>query len=156
MKTVLAVAVLATSLALVTAAYPGPSVADGGCSAPATQSLVRTFVRNYNSGRVTAMDRLWAPAPRFQWFSTIGPGARLGRRARDRSTLADYFRARVRVHERIRLVSLGAGYDPRRNIVNFAGKLVRSADDIRPRPPQDFKGAADCESGAPSLIVWSM
>ena len=38
-------------------------------------------------------------------------------------------------------------------IVNFSGKVVRSADDIRPRPPQDFKGAADCVSGRPTLIV---
>jgi len=62
----------------------------------------------------------------------------------------------VRVHERIRLTELRAGFDPRRRIVNFAGKLVRSADDLLARPPHDFKRAADCVSGRPSLIVWSM
>jgi hypothetical protein len=65
--------------------------------------------------------------------------------------------ARQGAHERLRVTRLGAGYDPQRRIVNFAGKLVRSADNIRPRrPPQDFKGAADCVSGQPTLIVWSM
>jgi len=105
---------------------------------------------------VATIDRLWAPEPRFHWFSTGPPGARLGSRAYDRMTLAAYFRARVRVHERIRLTELGAGYDSRRNLVHFRGKLVRRADDLRPRPSHVFKGAADCESGRPWLIVWSM
>jgi hypothetical protein len=99
---------------------------------------------------------MWAPAPRFQWFSTGPPGARLGERAKDRSTLVKYFRTRVRARERIHLTLLGAGYDPAQNVVNFGGKLVRTARDIRPRGPQDFKGAADCVSGPPRLIVWSM
>ncbi len=128
----------------------------GGCTADATSALVRTFVRGYNRGQVALIDRLWAPEPRFQWFSTGPPGARLGPRAYNRATLAGYFRARVRTHERIRLIELRAGYDAKRNIVNFSDKLVRSADDLRPRPLQDFKGAADCSSGSPSLIVWSM
>ena len=61
-----------------------------------------------------------------------------------------------RAHEKLRLVQLGAGYDGTRGIVNFAGRLVRSADDIAPRGPQGFKGAADCLSGRSLLIVWSM
>jgi hypothetical protein len=127
------------------------------CTADATRTLVHSFVRDYSAGRVAVINRMWAPAPRFQWFSAGKPGARLGRPAHVRSTLARYFRSRVRVHERLRLTVLGAGYDPARDIVNFGGKLVRSADDIRPRrPPHDFKGAADCVSGRPMLIVWSM
>ena len=101
------------------------------------------------------------PGPADRWdvgalaaFSVVlvrGAGVRLGERAYDRATLAAYFRSRVRAHERIRLTLLRAGYDPTRNIVNFAGKLVRSAKDIRPRGPQDFKGAADCLSGPPDV-----
>jgi hypothetical protein len=127
-----------------------------GCTADATRAVVRAFVQGYNTGDVARVDRLWAPEPRFMWFSTRGPGARLGPRAYNRATLAAYFRTRVKVHEKIRLVNLRAGYDPNRNIVNFSGKLVRSADDLRPTPVHDFKGAADCASGRPSLIVWSM
>ena len=60
------------------------------------------------------------------------------------------------MHEKIRLTEFSAGYDPKRNIVDFGGKLIRSADDASRTPkPRDFKGAADCKSGHPSLIVWS-
>ena len=126
------------------------------CTADATRVLVRSFARDYSAGRVAAINRMWAPAPRFQWFSTGKPGERSGRPAHVRSTLARYFRSRAKVHERLRLTELRARYDPRRKIGNFFGKLVRSADDIRPRPPQDFKGATDCVSRRPTLIVWSM
>jgi hypothetical protein len=127
-----------------------------GCDADTTKALVRKFVRNYNEGRVAAMDRLWAREPRFEWFSTGPPGARFGPRAYNRASLVAYFRGRVRAQERIRLTELHAGYDPARNLVHFKGKLVRSARDLRLRPPHDFKGAADCETGRPVLIVWSM
>ena len=127
------------------------------CTADATRALVHSFARSYSAGRVAVINRMWAPEPRFQWFSTGKPGARLGPPAYVRSTLARYFRSRVRVHERLRLTELRARLDPTRGIVNFSGKLVRSADDIRlRRPPHDFKGAADCVAGRPMLIVWSM
>ena len=158
----LAVAVaLAGALAAVSVAWDGagPSregAVRGACTAAATKTLVRAFVRGYDHGQVEAIERMWAHAPRFQWFSAGPPGARVGRRAYDRSTLVAYFRARVRAKEQIRLTHLVAGYDPTRDIVNFSGKLVRSAKGIRPRGPKDFKGAADCLSGRPVLIVWSM
>ena len=132
-------------------------IARSGCTASATKALVRSFVRNYGAGRVAVINRMFAPKPRFQWYSTGKPGERVGRSSYVRSNLARYFRSRVRVHERLRITELNAGYDPARDIVNFAGKLVRSADDIRPRrSPHDFKGAADCVAGRPTLIVWSM
>jgi hypothetical protein len=139
------------------AAGGAPPSASGTCTADTTKALVHAFVRGYARGEVKVINRMWAPAPRFRWFSTGRPGARAGEDARNRATLATYFRARVRAGERLRLTVLGAGYDPARRIVNFGGKLVRSAKDIRrPRGPQDFKGAADCRSGRPLLIVWSM
>jgi hypothetical protein len=133
-----------------------PSGHAARCTADSTRALVRVFVADYNAGRVAAIDRLWAPEPYFQWYSTIGPGTRLGSKAYDRATLATYFRARVRVHEKLVLTKLGAGYDATRNLVNFAGKLVRSADDLPTTAPKDFKGAAACPPGGPALIVWSM
>ena len=145
------------SLALVTLVVPAAAVhAEGGsCTADATKAVIGAFARDYSGGRVAAADRLFAPAPRFLWFSTGGPGRRLGARSMNRATLAAYFRSRVRAHERLRIAELRAGYDSARNIVNFSGKLVRSADDLRPTL-HDFKGAADCVSGRPFLIVWSM
>lgn len=130
------------------------------------RTLVHRFVRNFDTGRLRAIDALWAPAPRFQWYSTTGPGKRLGAAAYDRATLIPYLRGRVRAHERLVLVKLGGGYEPSRQIANFGGKLTRTADDISPqlvpgprgpRPRRrDFKGAADCVDGHLSLIVWSM
>jgi hypothetical protein len=117
---------------------------------------VRTFAADMNAGRAGSAARLWAPEPYFQWYSTGGAGRRLGPSAYDRSTLAAYFLARAHAHERLTIVQLGAGYDPRRNIVNFAGKLIRRAGDTRPQAPQPFKGAAACRGGTPTLIVWSM
>ena len=61
----------------------------------------------------------------------------------------------MRAHEHLRVIKLGAGYDPKKNIVDFAGKLVRSADNLPVGAPQDFKGAVHC-GYRPLLIVWSM
>jgi len=120
--------------------------------------LVRAFVSSYNAGQVASADRLWASEPRFEWFSAgapRSPARRLGTAAYDRSSLRAYFRARADSHERLRIVELGGGYDPKRHLLNFGGKVVRSADDLRSQK-LDFKGAADCASASPRLIVWSM
>src|ERR671925_899081 len=130
--------------------------AKAACTAGTTKTLIQAFTRNYSAGHVAVINRMWAPEPRFRWFSSAKPGARFGPAAYVRSTLARYFRSRIRVHEGLHITELRARYEPRRKIVNFFGKLVRSADDIPSRPPQDFKGAADCVSGRPTLIVWSM
>ena len=126
-----------------------------GCSAATTKTLVRSFAADYSDGRVAAIDRMFAPEPYFQWFSSSAPGSRLGGQAYDRATLAAYFRARARAHERIILTTLSARYDPNRNIVNFSGELLRRADDV-PAARHPFKGAAACRSDRPTLIVWSM
>jgi hypothetical protein len=128
----------------------------GGCPAVRTRMLVHRFVRRYDDGDASAAARLWAPEPYFQWFSTGPPGARLGPAAYNRATLAAYLRTRVRKHERLRLTELHTGYDQERKIVNFAGKLVRSAADLPAGPAHEFKGAAACLAGKPTLIVWSM
>jgi hypothetical protein len=149
------VVVVVLAVVAATATRASPARADA-CTAAAAKALVRSFVADYGRGRVAAIDAMWAAEPYFQWYSTRAPGGRLGARAYDRATLAAYFRARVRVHERIVLTALFAGYDPKRNLVNFGGKLVRRADDIHSAATHPFKGAADCRSGGPSLIVWSM
>jgi hypothetical protein len=151
----LVVAVLLSAFSAA-AARGTPSSAGGGCTVVATKALVYKFVRYYSEGRVAAAARLWPQKPRFRWFSSGPPGARYGPPAYDRSTLASYFRSRVRVHERIRVTQLRALYSARRKVVDFQGKLVRSADDLPARAPQVFKGAADCVAGRPTLIVWSM
>jgi hypothetical protein len=149
--------------AVVPAHAPAATTPPSGCSAAATRALVHRFVGDFNTGRLRAIDALWAPAPRFQWYSA---GKRAGADAKDRATLIPYLRSRVRRREKLLIVKLGAGYDPVRHEAGFGGKLIRSADDITPklvpgpngpRPIRhDFKGAADCVSGHLHLIVWSM
>jgi len=96
------------------------TIAKTACTAHTTKTLVHAFVHNYSAGRVAVINRMWAPEPRFQWFSTGKPGARLGARAYVRSTLVRYFRSRVRVHEHLRLTALRAAFDPARGIVDFS------------------------------------
>src|SRR5919201_5617543 len=103
--------------------------AGAACTAEATKTLIHAFLRNYSAGRVAVINRMFAPEPRFRWFSSGKPGARFRAAAYARSTLASYFRSRVRVHERLRVTELRARYSPARGIVDFCGKLVRSADD---------------------------
>jgi len=147
------VALFALTAGLVLPAGARADAVAGSCTAVATTALVRQFVARYNSADATAADRLFAPAPRFQWFSS----AQRAGDAKDRATLRAYFRSRALVHERLRIVTLGAGYEARRHLVQFGGKLIRTADDRRTRiRPQDFKGSADCVSGRPRFIVWSM
>ena len=45
------------------------------CTAATTKALVRTFAADYSRGRVAAIDRMFAPEPYFQWFSSSAPGA---------------------------------------------------------------------------------
>lgn len=113
---------LAALLGLVVLLGFGPSASGAFGCAPSVACI--------DSGQLAVIDRLWARQPYLQWFSGRAPGARLGPAAYNRSTLASYFGARMRAHENLRVIRLGAGYDPKRNIVNFAGKLVRSADDL--------------------------
>lgn len=135
-----------------TAAFARPS----GCSVSAGETLVRTFVRRYNRGDVAGAARLWAPEPYFQWFSADPPAARLGASSYNRATLTSYFRSRAQAGEQLRITELRAGFDPQRNIINFSGKLIRSAAGSVPSPRHDFKGAARCTGTSPVLIVWSM
>ena len=111
-------------LAVVAAvALAGPAHGGGAktaCTPDAAKTLIHAFVRDYSAGRVAVINRMWAPEPRFRWFSSGKPGARLRAAAYVRSTLAGYFRSRVRVHERLRLTELRAGKDPARGIVDFS------------------------------------
>jgi hypothetical protein len=156
LQALVAVALLIASPAAAARVTASASAASGGCTPIATKALVYKFARYYSDGRIAAANRLWPPKPRFRWFSTGPPGERFGPPAYVRSTLAGYFRSRARLHERIRVTELRAIYSAKRKVVDFQGKLVRSADDLTARAPQVFKGAADCVAGHPSLIVWSM
>jgi len=125
------------------------------CDSPTTKRLVRSFARAVSIGDLDRADRAFAREPAFQWYSTTAPARRLRAAAFDRASLRAYFRRRLARHERLRVARLEANYEQRRDIGNFHGTLVRSADDMKPATYR-FKGAASCARGRARLIVWSM
>jgi hypothetical protein len=126
------------------------------------RALVRTFVTALNAGDLRRLDSLFAPddgdgdvlTPSFQWYSTDGPGRRIGDRSKDRSTLLAYFAARHRAGERLRVTWLSRG-GPSYGYFHFSFRLVRQARDL-PATRFEGKGAATCAGGGVRLAVWSM
>ena len=95
-------AALATTALLAPAVTPGEA-AERAC-ARATASLVPRWIDAYNKGDIRRLDRIFAPAGVFVWYSSPAPGLRLKEAAKDRSTLMPYFLARHRAGDRLRLV----------------------------------------------------
>ena len=149
-------ALVFSSAAVAKTKSPSVSATATACDANGATGLVRRFVVAFNHGQARAAAKTWAQEPAFQWFSASSPGRRLGPAAYDRATLASYFRSRARVHELLKITQFNAAYDPNRNIVNFSGKLIRTSRNVASAPASDFKGAAACLDGKPTLIVWSM
>jgi hypothetical protein len=143
---------LAAALAAHGGAAPRPSPAR--CRATTQVQVVRSLVAAFNAGNARAVNRLVAPEPAFQWFSAIGPDARLGKRAEDRSTLGTYIRRRHRHHDHLALVGFGSTDDQGR--IDLTLLIRRRADDYRPRNLLRAKQDTICGGGRPRLIVWSM
>jgi hypothetical protein len=149
------------ALVLLSTASAGPAASQLGlaqCSPASVEGTVRAFVTAFNSGRITVAEGYFAEEPMFEWFSVNPPGTRLGSRARDRATLRAYLASRARVHEKLRVTQLSAGYNARQKNFDFGGKLIRTSDEKRTASsrPDDFKGAAVCRGGGSVLFVWSM
>jgi hypothetical protein len=126
------------------------------------RTLVGRFFAGFAAGNTSRLDALFAAddgdgdagTPSFQWYSTDGPGRRLGRAAADRATLMPYFASRHRLGERLRLIWLSRGVNAN-GYFHFQFKLVRQARDLRPTR-FDGKGAATCAGTRARIAVWSM
>jgi hypothetical protein len=124
------------------------------CAAGESRAVVLRFVAAFNARNMPALDRVFAPAASFNWFSTGAPGARLRAAAYDRSTLLAYFRARHRQGEKLRLVRFqGSGNS--NGYAHFRFLLERRA---RTLPPTIYegKGAAICAASGDTISVWSV
>ena len=142
-------------LAIVVAANAS-ATPQADCSSREVKSAVRSFVTAFNQGDHERLDALFADKPEFQWYSSPRPGPRLGREARRRDTLIDYFRARHAAKDRLSLVSFG-----------FNGNGGRYADfemTVRRLSPgfrhgswflAIGKGAATCGGGSVEFVVMS-
>jgi hypothetical protein len=130
------------------AAGPGAARLTYNCTQEQVDQLVVSFIAAWNAGRAVAVDRLFAPEPAFQWLSMRGPGDRLGKKAKDRSTIRAFVRQRHRHHDRITLLHEQG---------NFQLLVRRWADDYHARNEIRGKGEANCPAGkAPKLTVWSL
>ena len=124
------------------------------CSAAETRQLVVDFLSAFNAGRAVRLDRDFARAPIFKWYSTTGPGKRLGAAAYDRSSLLRYFAGRHAQRERLSLRFWSGGGNAN-GYSHFQFRVVRSARDL-PATLYEGKGAIVCSDGGNMIAVWSM
>jgi hypothetical protein len=107
----------------------------------------------FNRGDFNELDRSSAAPESFLWYSTTGPGARVGDDSKNRQTLVAYF-ARRHAGRALRRLSFrfngnGEGFG------HFVYSLNRSARDL-PSTPCIGKGAAICSSDSVVIAVWGM
>jgi hypothetical protein len=117
----------------------------GGCSQAQIAYLVDHLIAAFNAGNATAVGRLIAPKPAFQWFAVSGGGARFGDRSKDRATIAAWVRDRHRHHARWLNPKIQG---------NLGVNLTIKSDDhatIR----VIGKGEINCRGVRPLLTVWA-
>jgi hypothetical protein len=137
---------------LTAGARPPSDVAD--CAPGESRLVVERFVAAFNARNLPALDRVFAPADTFNWFSSGAPGVRRGAAAHDRSTLIAYFKARQRQGEKLRLVRF-QGNGNSNGYANFQFRLERRARNLAPTVYQG-KGAAICATIGDTISVWSL
>jgi hypothetical protein len=128
------------------------------CDAEAVRAVLRSFTRAFNTGDAKRLDRLFSRT-NFVWYSSAAPGRRTLSGAADRSTLAEYFRARHRRHDRVKLLTFRLnGYDETRRLGHFELTAERRADDYRNGSPFELtgKGALDCAKPARTFAVLTL
>ncbi|HEY5977477.1 MAG TPA: hypothetical protein VIT85_06435 [Solirubrobacterales bacterium] len=148
---------MSVCLLLAAASWGTAAAPDSGCTAKETRAALVSFTRAYSRGDLDRLDSLFAEEPRFEWYSTDGPGRRIGPPSRVRDTLIPYFEHRHRKHDRMTLASFGFnGNSPRYG--NFEMRLRRRADGFR---GGDWfrvwgKGALVCPGDDARFIVISL
>ena len=126
------------------------------CRPDATKRVVVGFLQAFNSGDIRSADRFFAAIGVFRWYSTTAPGTRRGQAAYRRETLRPYLESRARARERLQLVRFRfSGPDGGSSLGHFSGSVRRSARGVTPRTFL-LRGAAECASGDPLLVLWSM
>jgi hypothetical protein len=128
------------------------------CSQAEIRTLVKRYVDAFNRGAFRTLDRhVFAVEPEFRWYSTSGPGPRVGPASRDRATLIRHLRTRFAAGDRLQMISLRVNSNSRGSrgspYGNFDFDIIRHAGESA-RPG---KGAAYCyATRADRIFVWSM
>ena len=124
------------------------------CTAKTVRSALSSFIPNYDRGDYAALDAQFAAEPDFQWYSTNGPGERLGRQAKQRSTLISYFEARHAKRDRLAWRSFQFnGNSPRYGNFQFLMWRQLPGFNLGERFPVSGKGAAICSQESTRFIV---
>jgi hypothetical protein len=141
-----ALTVIALVLAAAAGAPDSGSAAASGCDPAAIRAAFSSFVSAYNRGDSVRLDALFANPPAFRWYSSNAPGLRRTAAAKNRGSLAAYFRSRHREGDRLRLVGLTFTGNDAGGHGNFVFRLKRAASDYRRGSPFGLigKGAAVC------------
>jgi hypothetical protein len=146
-------AALVAALALVSLSAPAQAAS---CRSDSTKRVVVQFLRAFNAGDTRKADRFFASIGVFRWYSTTAPGTRIGQAAYRRETLRPYLERRARAREQLQLLQFRfSGVDGGSSLGHFSGSVRRSARGFTPRTFL-LRGAAECASGDPLLVLWSM
>jgi len=137
---------------------PFLSKAGARCDVTAVRAALHTFRGAFNTGDLEGLDSLFS-RDRFAWFSSGGPGVRSQSAARNRATLAAYFRGRHRRHDR--MISFRfrfSAYDSGAALGHFSLSGRRRADDFRGGRSFAFsgKGAIDCAKRRVTIAALSL
>ena len=127
------------------------------CTSAEVAALVRTYVAAFNRGDSAKLERAFAPAPNFRWYSSNAPGRRLGPAAFRRDTLLAYLALRHAQRDHLRVLDFrfngnSVGYG------QFELRLERRARDFRQNRPFRLtgKGAVACALRPKAIAVLSL
>jgi hypothetical protein len=135
------------------------------CTRGKTAASVLEFVTAFNAGDRRRLQRVFADAPMFKWYSVTRAQPLDHFVARSKAVLLPYFAERHARNEGQAIMHFrygGISRTPVGNrtylVGNFTYRLLRWADDIGEGRPELYvgKGVVRCTSRGARLMVWSM
>jgi hypothetical protein len=147
---------IAVGIACLGPAQSFAAVDTSHCTGATTRAAVLSFISAFNRGDYENLDGQFAQAPDFRWYSSPGPGRRLIK-SRDRDHLADYFRSRHLMRDRLGLISFQFNGDSGQ-YGNFGLELRRSAAGFRNGAwfRLNAKGSLICAEQSTQFIVMTL
>jgi hypothetical protein len=124
------------------------------CNGGGVREALSSFVRAYDRGDYERLDSLFAAEPDFEWYSTDGPGERLGAKSKRRRSLIPYFEARHARHDHLAWRGFQFnGNAPRWG--NFQFTMWRATPGFNHGDPfrVSGKGAAICAAESTRFII---
>jgi hypothetical protein len=135
------------------------------CTRAMTAASVLEFVTAFNAGDRRRLNRVFADAPMFKWYSVTRSPPHDHFVAHSKAALLPYFAERRARNEGQAITHFrygGTSRTPVGNraylVGNFTYRLLRWADDIGAGRPEMYvgKGVVSCTSRGARLMVWSI